>query len=116
METACPAPLPTTVAIQGTNVQFHAVGTFSDTSTQDITDTASTTWTTNNPDVVVPNTNPPGSFFAAGPGTAVINATSGGISGTSGAAVTVPPSRTPTPTATPTPGAPIAPGLDSPPN
>src|SRR5690349_13357246 len=61
-ETACPAPLPTTVP-PSTTLQFHAVGTFSDDSTQDITNNSSTTWTTNDPSVVVANTEPAGSFF-----------------------------------------------------
>src|SRR5579859_5141187 len=61
-ETACPAPSPTVVPLS-TTLQFHAVGTFSDNSTQDITDNSSTTWTTNDPSVAVPNTEPAGSFF-----------------------------------------------------
>ncbi len=88
---------------QGDSVQFHAVGTFSDNSTQDITDNSSTNWTTNDPTVVVSNTEPPGNFTAVGPGSAVINATSGGISGTSGAVIEVPPTPTATPSPTPTP-------------
>ena len=101
-ETACPRPLPTTVLPLGDSVQFHAVGTFSDNSTQDITDNSSTNWTTNDPTVVVANSDA-GNFTAVGPGSAVINATSGGISGTSGAVIEVPPTPTPTPSPTPIP-------------
>src|SRR5262249_17871184 len=100
-ETACPAPLPTMVP-PSTMLQFHAVGTFSDDSTQDITNNSSTTWTTNNPSVVVSNTEPAGSFFTLASGSATINATSGGISGP-GAAIEVPATRTPTPSPSPTP-------------
>ncbi len=104
-ETACPAPLPTSLP-QGDSLQFHAVGTFSngivDNITQDITDNSSTTWTTNDPTVVVPNAEPPGNFTAVGPGSAVINATSGGIRGP-GETIEVPPTPTATPSPTPTP-------------
>jgi hypothetical protein len=109
METMCPAPLPTTKAVQGATVQFHAVGTFSDMSTQDLTG-GSTVWTSTNTDVVMPNSTPAGSFFATGPGSAVINATSGGISGP-GAGVAI----SSAPTATPTPAGPAAADSDWPP-
>jgi hypothetical protein len=81
----------------GGTVQFHAVGTFNDGSTQDITNSASTTWTTNNTAVISPNTSPAGSYFAAGPGCAAADATSGGILGSPAAEVAVPPGACPTP-------------------
>ncbi len=90
METTCPAPIVTAVPSQGT-AQFHAVGSFSDGSTRDITNSVSTTWTTTNKAVITPNTSPAGSYFAAGPGCAMANATSGGISGSPAAVVDVPP-------------------------
>jgi len=80
IETPCPAPSPTTVP-QGCTLQFHAVGTFSDDSTQDITDSSSTTWTTSDRAVVDLNPSPPANYFTAGTGTATINADSGSISG-----------------------------------
>lgn len=106
-ETACPAPLPTTVVPLGGTAQFHAVGTFSNDTNQDITNNSSTNWTTTDAGVVIPNTSGtpgPGSYYAAGYGTATINASSGGISGP-GAAVEVTATTTPsaTPSATPTP-------------
>jgi len=90
VETTCPSPIVTAVPEGGT-AQFHAVGTFSDTSTQDITNNASTNWTTNNPSVVMPNTSPAGSYFATGSGCTTINATSGSISGSPPAMVVVSP-------------------------
>jgi hypothetical protein len=107
IETACPVPAPTTVPLNGT-VFFHAVGTFSNAGTQDITNNASTNWTSNDPTSVIANTGlpgtstPPGSFFAAGVGSAEINASSAGISGP-GAEIDVLPTPTVIPTATPTP-------------
>jgi len=79
MEPTCPTPIVTAVPKQ--TLQFHAVGIFSNNSTQDITNSPSTLWTTNNSSVVTPNTSPPGSFFAVASGCAGVNATSGGISG-----------------------------------
>jgi hypothetical protein len=102
METTCPAAFVTAVPAQGT-VQFHAVGTFSDGATQDITNSASTTWTTTNSSVVSPNANPLGSYFAAGAGCASINATSGGVTGSPAVVVDVPP----IPSGCPTPGPPV---------
>jgi hypothetical protein len=99
IESTCPSPVVTAVP-QGGTAQFHAVGVFSDGSHQDITNSATTNWTTNNSAVIMPNTSPPGSYFAAGPGCAAANATSGSISGTSAAVVDVPP----IPSACPTPG------------
>src|SRR5579885_3183173 len=107
-----PAPVPTCAAQVVTSVpspqatvQFHAVGTFSDGSTQDITNGASTSWITNNTSVAVPNTSPPGSYFAAGPGCAEINASSGGILGAPPAVVVVQPVPAGTTCPTPGPGA-----------
>jgi len=112
METTCANPLPTTVVPVDGTVYFHAVGTYSDKSTQDITNNASTTWTSNDPTVLEANTGTPGpgsstgpgTFFATGIGTADVNATSAGISAPEpGAPVEVVPSATPsiTPAATP---------------
>ena len=96
IETTCPAPMVTAVPAGGT-VQFHAVGTFNNGTTQDITNSASTTWTTNNTAVISPNTSPAGSYFAAGPGCAVANATSAGLSGSPAVEVQVPPGLCPAP-------------------
>ena len=89
METTCPAPVVTAVPAGGM-AQFHAVGTFSDGSTQDITDSASTMWTTSDAAVISPNISPAGSYSVNGPGCATANATSGGISGSPAAEVGVP--------------------------
>ncbi len=106
METTCPNPLPTTVVPLNGTVYFHAIGTYSNKSTQDITNNVSTIWTSNNPTALVANTGTPGpgsstgpgSFFAVGAGTADVNATSAGISGLEpGAPVEVVPTPTPTP-------------------
>jgi len=111
IETTCPAPLPTTVVPLGGMAIFHAVGVFSDLSTQDITNNASTNWTSSNPSIVMPNTGTPGSaagpgtYFAVGLGSASINANSGGIYGP-GASVVVTASATPIATASPTPTSP----------
>ncbi|GEM_PF-5594943 len=91
VETPCPGPIVTSVPSAGATAQFHAVGSYSDGSTQDITNGASTTWTTSDSSVVVPNTTPPGSYFANGSGCATINASSGGISGSPPAVVDVEP-------------------------
>lgn len=108
METVCAAPLPTTVVPMGGTAVFHAVGTYSDSSTQDITNSATTVWTSSDPATVMANNGAPGTstgpgtFFAAGIGTAEINANSPGVAGP-GAQVEVVPSPTPTPAPTPTP-------------
>jgi hypothetical protein len=98
IETTCAGPIATTVPVAGT-VQFHAVGTYNTGATQDITDSSSTNWTTTNSAVVMPNTSPAGSYFATGVGSAQINASSGGVTGSPPAVVSV----FATPTATPTP-------------
>jgi hypothetical protein len=86
METACTAQIVTAVPLVSPpapqpTVQFHAVGTFTDGSTQDITNGGSTTWTSDDPSVVTANTTPPGSYSPESTGCANVNASSGGISG-----------------------------------
>jgi hypothetical protein len=100
----CSGQFVTSVPSPQATVQFHAVGTFNDGSTQDITNGASTTWITNNTSVAMPNTSPPGSYFAAGPGCTAINASSGGILGSNPAVVVVQPvpATTTCPSASPT--------------
>jgi hypothetical protein len=78
--TPCPAPT-TTMVPQGCTIQFHAIGTFSDGSTQDITDYASTSWASSDPSVVSLNAPPPSQFNTTAEGTAVVNASSGTIKG-----------------------------------
>jgi hypothetical protein len=96
VETACPAVVTSVPSAQAT-VQFHAVGTFSDGSTQDITNGGSTTWTSNDPSVLMANTTPAGSYFANTNGCANVTASSGGISGSPPAVVAVGPTICPTP-------------------
>ncbi|HEY2104919.1 MAG TPA: hypothetical protein VGH29_04005, partial [Candidatus Binataceae bacterium] len=100
METTCPKPFVTAVPAGGM-AQFHAVGTFSDGSTQDVTDSASTSWTSTNNAVISPNSSPAGSYSVVGSGCAMANANSGGISGSPPAEVEVPPASCPTPAADP---------------
>jgi len=96
-EAICPSPLVTAIP-QATTIQFHAVGSFSDGSRQDVTNNTSTSWTSTDTSVVSPNTSPAGSYFSTGPGCATINAISGGISGSPAPMVEVSPGACPTPT------------------
>ena len=108
-EVICPSPVSTAV-IEGGTAFFHAIGIYNNASTQDLTNSASTTWITDDVAVAIPNSTPAGSYFAIGAGTAMINAVSGGVSG-SGAMLAVTPTTTPAITATATPAAtPTPPG------
>jgi hypothetical protein len=98
METTCPQ-LITAAPTAGLNLSFHAVGTFNDGLTQDITNNSTTTWTSTNLAVAVPNSSPAGSYFAAGAGCATINANAGSVSGSPPAIMSV----APIPSGCPTP-------------
>src|SRR5579875_553585 len=104
-----PTCAPTVVAAApttGVTLQFHAVGTFSDGSTQDITNNASTISTSDYTSVAMPNTSPGGQYYAAGNGCAQINAISGSIAGVPAVMDVLPiPSGTSCPTPAPSPGA-----------
>jgi hypothetical protein len=99
METTCPQQIITAVPTAGINISFHAVGSFNNGTTQDITNNSTTSWTSSNLAVAVPNSSPAGSYFAAGAGCATINANSGSISGSPPPVVDV----APIPSGCPTP-------------
>jgi uncharacterized protein YjdB len=67
----------------GSTIQLTATGTFSDGSTQDLTNSVSLSWTSSPGTIAtVANTVNPGLVTAIGEGTATITATQAGVSGT----------------------------------
>jgi hypothetical protein len=96
--TTCPTQIVTALPTAGLTFQFHAIGTYSNGVTVDITNNTGTSWTSSDVGVADPNSSPAGSYYAPGCGSATINAVAGGLSGKPAPMVFVLPIPCPTPT------------------
>ncbi|MFZ0889909.1 MAG: PQQ-binding-like beta-propeller repeat protein [Candidatus Binataceae bacterium] len=102
--TPCPAATTTTVP-QGSAIAFHAQALTNNGLIRDITNAASTLWTSDNPSVLSPISGQGGAYSGVSSGCACIVASSGSLSSLPVGVGVVPlaPSPTPTPCLCPTP-------------
>jgi outer membrane protein assembly factor BamB len=100
--TPCPTGIPT-AAMRGGTIAFHALGRFSNGALRDITEPATTLWSSQPPPPSVVEVTGQGSFFAANEGCVCVTASSGGLSGNMVGITVFLPSSTPTPACTPCP-------------